>query len=158
MRFYVHFIASKYIIISIIGTLCTIGTIIIGFKEIKLTISEQRFSNRLELAEDLMTEYISLSSYASKAAFYLVADANGASEKLIEKDANYPNYATGLLPVIFVFFKLSVFVVFFFYFCSFVFDFPMNQQCQCGTQNNDSAHLYNFRHIADNNSTQNFTA
>lgn len=39
-----------------------------------------------------MSEYMSLANYASKAVFYLVADANGEADKLIKIDSNYPNY------------------------------------------------------------------
>ena len=77
---------------TIIGAVGTIFTIWLGLDQINLSIREQRFSNRLELADDLISEYIVLSSYASKAVFYLAADANGASDTLIEMDANYPNY------------------------------------------------------------------
>ena len=55
-----------------------------GFYQIKSTLLEQRFSNRLELADDLMSKYISLSEYASKAAFYLVADANDQAKNFKE--------------------------------------------------------------------------
>ena len=77
---------------TIVGAVGAIVAIYFGFKQISLTLTEQRFSNRLELADDLMGEYVSLSNHASKALFYLVADANGEANKLIEMDGNYPQY------------------------------------------------------------------
>lgn len=77
---------------TIIGAIGAIVAIYLGLNQINLTITEQRVSNRLELVDDLMSEYMSLSSYASKAVLYLVADANGEADKLIKMDSNYPNY------------------------------------------------------------------
>ena len=62
------------IIIMFVTASCTIIGVWWGVKQINLTLKEQRFSNRLELADNLMNEYISLSGEASKAAFYLVAE------------------------------------------------------------------------------------
>lgn len=67
---------------SIIGAVGVIFTIWFGFNQVNSTLKEQRFSNRLELAGDLMSDYISLSEYASKAVFYEVADANNQAEKV----------------------------------------------------------------------------
>lgn len=80
------------IVLKFISALGVIYSIFFGFNQINLSIKNQRFSNRLELADDLLSEYIELSGYASKAVFYMVADANGEAEKLIEIDSNYPNY------------------------------------------------------------------
>lgn len=77
---------------TIIGAVGAIFAIWFGLDQINLSIKEQRFSNRLELADDLISEYIVLSSYASKAVFYSVAAENGASDVLIKMDTNYPNY------------------------------------------------------------------
>lgn len=80
------------IIIMAITAVCTIISVWFGFSQINSTLKEQRFSNRLELADDLVSEYMTLSSHASKAVFYLVADANGEADELIKIDSNYPNY------------------------------------------------------------------
>ena len=77
---------------TIIGAVGAIAAIGFGLYQINSTLVEQKFSNRLELADNLMSEYISLSEYASKATYYLVADANGESDELIKTDYNYPNY------------------------------------------------------------------
>lgn len=53
---------------SVISMLSIFFGMWFGFYQIKSTLLEQRFSNRLELADDLMSKYISLSEYASKAA------------------------------------------------------------------------------------------
>lgn len=78
----------KYIapnkMISVISMLSIFFGMWFGFYQIKSTLLEQRFSNRLELADDLMSKYISLSEYASKAAFYLVADANDQAKNFKE--------------------------------------------------------------------------
>lgn len=81
------------IFISFIGIMATIITIYLGFNQINLTFKEQRFSNRLEFADNLMTEYILLSDYASKATLYLILEANGRAEELTNIDSNYPNYS-----------------------------------------------------------------
>lgn len=75
-----------------ITAICTVIGVYLGFAQINSTLKEQRFSNRLELADDLMSEYMTLSSHGSKAVFYLVADANGEADELIKIDSNYPNY------------------------------------------------------------------
>lgn len=77
---------------TIIGVVGVIFTIHFGFSQINLTLTEQRLSKRLELADDLMSEYMTLSSYASKTVFYMVAEANGEADTLIKMDSNYPNY------------------------------------------------------------------
>lgn len=77
---------------TIIGVVGVIFTIHFGFSQINLTLTEQRLSNRLELADDLMSEYMTLSSYASKTVFYIAAEANGEADTLIKMDSNYPNY------------------------------------------------------------------
>lgn len=69
---------------SVISMLSIFFGMWFGFYQIKSTLLEQRFSNRLELADDLMSKYISLSEYASKAAFYLVADANDQAKNFKE--------------------------------------------------------------------------
>ena len=66
---------------SVISMLSIFFGMWFGFYQIKSTLLEQRFSNRLELADDLMSKYISLSEYASKASFYLVADANDQAKR-----------------------------------------------------------------------------
>ena len=71
------------LIIMFITAICTVIGVYLGFAQINSTLKEQRFSNRLELADDLMSEYMTLSSHGSKAVFYLVADANGEADELI---------------------------------------------------------------------------
>ena len=68
---------------SVISMLSIFFGMWFGFYQIKSTLLEQRFSNRLELADDLMSKYISLSEYASKTAFYLVADANDQAKNFL---------------------------------------------------------------------------
>lgn len=80
------------LIIMFITAICTVIGVYLGFAQINSILKEQRFSNRLELADDLMSEYMTLSSHGSKAVFYLVADANGEADELIKIDSNYPNY------------------------------------------------------------------
>ena len=46
---------------SVISMLSIFFGMWFGFYQIKSTLLEQRFSNRLELADDLMSKYISLS-------------------------------------------------------------------------------------------------
>ena len=75
-----------------ITAICTVIGVYLGFAQINSTLKEQRFSNRLELADDLMSEYMTLSSHGSKAVFYLVADANGEADELIKIDSNYPRF------------------------------------------------------------------
>ena len=60
-----------------IGSIGTVVSIFIGLDKIKSTLKEQRFSNRLELAGDMINEYISLSEEASKAVLCMVAESNG---------------------------------------------------------------------------------
>lgn len=60
-----------------IGSIGTVVSIFIGLDKIKSTLKEQRFSNRLELAGDMINEYISLSEEANKAVLYTVAESNG---------------------------------------------------------------------------------
>ena len=81
------------IIIMFVTASCTIIGVWWGVKQINLTLKEQRFSNRLELADNLMNEYISLSGEASKAAFYLVAEANGQGEKYKDYSGSMEKHA-----------------------------------------------------------------
>lgn len=60
-----------------IGAIGTVVSIFVGLDKINSTLKEQRFSNRLELADDMINEYISLSEEASKAALYIIAESNG---------------------------------------------------------------------------------
>ena len=60
-----------------IGAIGTVVSIFVGLEKINSTLKEQRFSNRLELADDMINEYISLSEEASKAVFYIIAESNG---------------------------------------------------------------------------------
>ncbi len=64
-------------IVKLIGAIGTVATIFFGLGKIDSTLKEQRFSNRLELAGDMINEYISLSEEASKAVLYMVAESNG---------------------------------------------------------------------------------
>lgn len=64
-------------IVKLIGALGTVATIYFGLDKIDSTLKEQRFSNRLELADDMINEYISLSEEASKAVLYMIAESNG---------------------------------------------------------------------------------
>lgn len=80
------------VIIMAITAVCTIISVCVGFAQINATLKEQRFSNRLELADDLVGEYTTLLNHGSKAVFYLVADANGKVDEYIKIDSNYPNY------------------------------------------------------------------
>ena len=80
------------LIIMFITAICTVIGVYLGFAQINSTLKEQRFSNRLELADDLMSEYMTLSSHGSKAVFYLVADANGEADELIKIDSNSDNF------------------------------------------------------------------
>lgn len=84
------------IITMVIGAICTIITLWFGFAQIKSTLKEQRFSNRLELADDMVNEYISLSEEAGKAAFYIVADANNQAEKYKEYSDSGEKHAEAL--------------------------------------------------------------
>ena len=59
------------LIIMFITAICTVIGVYLGFAQINSTLKEQRFSNRLELADDLMSEYMTLSSHGSKAVFYV---------------------------------------------------------------------------------------
>lgn len=65
------------IIVKLICAIGTVASIIFGLGKIDSTLKEQRFSNRLELADDMINEYISLSEEASKAVFYIIAESNG---------------------------------------------------------------------------------
>ena len=65
------------IIVKLICAIGTVASIIFGLGKIDSTLKEQRFSNRLELADDMINEYISLSEEASKAVFYVIAESNG---------------------------------------------------------------------------------
>ena len=67
-------------IVKLIGAIGTVATIFFGLGKIDSTLKEQRFSNRLELAGDMINEYISLSEEASKAVLYMVAESNGYAE------------------------------------------------------------------------------
>lgn len=49
------------IIVKLICAIGTVASIIFGLGKIDSTLKEQRFSNRLELADDMINEYISLS-------------------------------------------------------------------------------------------------
>lgn len=64
-------------IVKLIGAIGTVATIFFGLGKIDSTLKEQRFSNRLELAGDMINEYISLSEEASNAVLYMVAESNG---------------------------------------------------------------------------------
>lgn len=77
------------IITMIIGAICTVISICFGFAQINSTLKEQRFFNRLELADNLMNEYISLSEEASRSVFYLVVNANEQAEE-------YDNYSNSV--------------------------------------------------------------
>lgn len=65
------------IIVKLICAIGTVASIIFGLGKIDSTLKEQRFSNRLELADDMINEYVSLSEEASKAVFYIIAESNG---------------------------------------------------------------------------------
>lgn len=65
------------IIVKLICAIGTVASIIFGLGKIDSTLKEQRFSNRLELADDMINEYISLSEEASKAVLYIIAESNG---------------------------------------------------------------------------------
>lgn len=74
MRFYKE---KLEMIVMVIGAIGTVASIFFGLDEINSTLKEQRFSNRLELADDMINEYISLSEEASKAVLYIIAESNG---------------------------------------------------------------------------------
>ena len=46
------------IIVKLICAIGTVASIIFGLDKIDSTLKEQRFSNRLELADDMINEYI----------------------------------------------------------------------------------------------------
>ena len=64
-----------------IGAIGTVVSVFVSLDKINSTLKEQRFSNRLELADDMINEYISLSEEASKAVFYIIAESNGYANK-----------------------------------------------------------------------------
>lgn len=64
-------------IVMLIGAIGTGASIFFSLDRINSTLKEQRFSNRLELADDMINEYISLSEEASKAVLYIIAESNG---------------------------------------------------------------------------------
>ena len=74
MRFYKEIFEM---IVMGIGAIGTVVSIFVSLDKINSTLKEQRFSNRLELADDMINEYISLSEEASKAALYIIAESNG---------------------------------------------------------------------------------
>lgn len=74
MKFYKEIIEM---IVMGIGAIGTVVSIFVGLYKINSTLKEQRFSNRLELADDMINEYISLSEEASKAVLYIIAKSNG---------------------------------------------------------------------------------
>lgn len=64
-----------------IGAIGTVVSVFVSLDKINSTLKEQRFSNRLELADDMINEYISLSEEASKAVLYIIAESNGYANK-----------------------------------------------------------------------------
>ena len=74
MRFYKEIFEM---IVMGMGAIGTVVSIFVGLDKINSTLKEQRFSNRLELADDMINEYISLSEEASKAVLYIIAESNG---------------------------------------------------------------------------------
>lgn len=74
MRFYKEIFEM---VVMGIGAIGTVISIFVSLDKINSTLKEQRFSNRLELADDMINEYISLSEEASKAVLYIIAESNG---------------------------------------------------------------------------------
>lgn len=78
MRFYKEIFEM---VVMGIGAIGSVASIFFCLGKIDSTLKEQRFSNRLELADDMINEYISLSEEASKAVFYIIAESNGYANK-----------------------------------------------------------------------------
>lgn len=77
------------IVIEIVGTFLVVLTIFVGFKQIKAMFEQSKLSKRLELAEDMVSEYLSLIECANKSLFYFVAKANNEAKK-INSFKDYP--------------------------------------------------------------------
>lgn len=70
------------IVIDVIGTFLVIITIYIGLKQIKAMFEQIKLSKRLDLAENMISEYLYLTECASKSLLYLVAQANNEAKNV----------------------------------------------------------------------------